>query len=110
MMDTAKYSRTPKATLFINNKARTKFRVYENPKGTITAICYYREGKEINVAEYYKNGQAMCLFSVTENGIRDGNYNCYYEDGSLRITGYYKLGKGIKDSTRTFKQLEKIKE
>lgn len=110
MNDTAEYRRTPKATLYANNKAGTYFQVFENPKGTITAIVYFREGTEINVAEYYDNGQTMCLFAVTEDGIRNGYFNCYYENGEPRITGYHEMGKEIKDSTKTFKNISGIKE
>lgn len=54
--DTAEYKRTPKATLFINEAAQSRFQVFENPKESITAIAYFRHNKMINVAEYYENG------------------------------------------------------
>jgi antitoxin component YwqK of YwqJK toxin-antitoxin module len=104
MKDTAEYKRTPKATLFINEKARTKFQVFEDPKETITAIAYFRENKEINIAEYYQNGQVMCLFTSKQDGQREGPYTCYHEDGTLRITGLYKNNKEIKDSTKRFEK------
>ena len=101
--DTAKYIRTPKATVYANNAARTYFQVFEDPKGTITAIAFYKNKTQINVAEYFDNGQVMCKFSVTDNGLRNGNYFCYYEDGRFRITGFYKNGTEIADSSRIFK-------
>lgn len=101
--DTAKYFRTPKATVYANNAARTYFQVFENPKGTITAIAFFKNQTQMNVAEYFSNGQVMCKFSVTEDGVRDGNYFCFYEDGKCRTTGYYKNGTEIKDSSKTYK-------
>lgn len=102
MKDTAEYKRTPNATLFVNKAAQTRFQVFENPKGSITAIAYFRYNKMINVAEYYENGQAMCLFSVTEDGQREGPYECFFEDGSYRIKGFYKNGKEVSDSTNRY--------
>src|SRR6185436_3730933 len=90
--DTAKYFRTPKATLYANTAARTFFQVFEDPKGTITAMAFFINKTEMNVAEYFKNGQVMCKFNVTDDGVRDGNFYCYYEDGKFRRTGYYKNG------------------
>jgi antitoxin component YwqK of YwqJK toxin-antitoxin module len=101
--DTGHYFRTPKATLYINTQAKTKNQVFENPKGTITAIGYYRGEKQINMAEYYSNGQIMCMFTVDEDGVRNGNYYCYYEDGSFRMTGKFSNGNEIRDSFQFFK-------
>jgi hypothetical protein len=101
--DTAKFCRTPKATIYANNAARTYFKVFENPKGTITAILFFKNKMKMNVAEYYGNGQVMCKFKVTDDGVRDGNFFCYYEDGKYRVTGYYKKGKEISDSSKTYK-------
>ncbi len=95
--DTATYVRTPKATLYVNTEAGTINRVYENPKGTITAIMYIRENKEIYVAEYFSNGLVMCQFSVTDSGVRQGPDTCYYHDGKLRFTGYYKDNQQVKE-------------
>ncbi len=100
--DTAKYFRTPKATIYANNEAKTYFQIFENPKGTITAIAFYKNKNQINVAEYFENGQVMCKFNMTDDGVRDGSYVCFFEDGKFRIKGYYKNGKEIKDSLRTF--------
>lgn len=97
--DTATYFRTPKATLYVNTKAGTINRVFENPKGTITAIMYIREGKEIYVAEYFRNGLVMCQFSVTDSGIRQGPDTCYYHDGKIRFTGYYKDNHQVKEQS-----------
>jgi antitoxin component YwqK of YwqJK toxin-antitoxin module len=102
MKDTAEYKRNPKATLFINEAAQTRFQVFENPKESITAIAYFRQNKMINVAEYYDNGQAMCVFSVNEAGQREGPYECFFEDGSFRIKGFYKNGKEVSDSIERF--------
>lgn len=101
-VDTASYVRKPKATLFINNHAKTFYRVFENPKGVITAIGFYRNSKQVCVAEYYENGQIMCSFSVKSNGIRDGGYICYHENGIYRTIGYYKNDVELSDSTRHF--------
>ena len=101
--DTAKYLRTPKATIYANNAARTYFKVFENPKGTITAMAFFKNKTKISVAEYFKNGQVMCKFSVTDDGVRDGNFFCFYEDGKYRSTGYYKNGTEIRDSSKTYK-------
>jgi len=103
-VDTAKYFRTPKATVFANNVARTYFRVFENPKGTITAIGFYKNNAEINVAEYFDNGQVMCKFKVTVDGVRDGQFRCYYENGDFRTIGYYRNGQEIKDSTIRYEE------
>ena len=101
--DTAKYFRTPKATIYANNAARTYFQVFENPKGTITAMAFFKNKTEMSVAEYFKNGQVMCKFSVTDDGVRDGNFFCFYEDGKYRSTGYYKNGTEVRDSSKTYK-------
>ncbi len=101
--DTATYFRTPKATIYANDAARTYFQVFENPKGTITAMAFFKNKTEMNVGEYFKNGQVMCKFNVTDNGVRDGNFYCYYEDGKFRRTGYYQNGTEISDSSRTYK-------
>ncbi len=101
--DTAKYFRTPKATIYANNAARTYFQVFENPKGTITAMAFFKNKTEMSVAEYFKNGQVMCKFSVTDDGVRDGNFFCFYEDGKFRRTGYYKNGTEVRDSSKRYK-------
>ena len=102
--DTSKYVRTPKANLYISTNTNTSFQVFEKPKGTITAIAFYLNGKRINAAEYYKNGQVMCLFSANEQGKRNGKYECYNENGSYRHIGYYKNDKEIADSLRRFSE------
>ncbi len=101
--DTAKYYRTPKAIIYANNAARTYFQVIEDPKGTINLIAFFNNNIEMNVAEYFDNGQVMCKFNVTDEGVRDGRYFCYYENGKYRRTGYYKKGKEINDSLRSYK-------
>ncbi|MFM2386796.1 MAG: hypothetical protein RL660_1553 [Bacteroidota bacterium] len=101
-VDTAKYLRTPKARVFANTNANTHFRVFEQPRGVITAISFYKKNIEINSAEYYNNGQVMCKFNTTTEGVRDGNYYCYEENGKYRMTGYYKKGVEVKDSARNF--------
>jgi len=102
LTDTATYVRTPKATLFVNNKAGTVDQIFEDPKGTITAMSYKREGKRIYAAEYYDNGLVMCKFNVTDNGIRQGNDTCYYENGTLRHTGFYKDNSEVLDSSKDY--------
>ncbi len=101
-IDTAQYVRTPKANLYITTTAKTQFQIFENPKGTITAMTFYKNGKKIYVAEYFKNGQIICKFSVTDNGVRDGKYNCYNEDGFCNMTSYYKNNNIVADSTKYF--------
>lgn len=100
--DTAEYTRTPKANLFISTNTNTYFKVYEKPKGTITAIAFYLNSNKINVAEYYKNGQIMCSFNVDEQGKRNGKYECYQENGDFRLVGYYQNDKEITDSLKRF--------
>ena len=100
--DTAEYVRTPKANLFISPSTYTSFQVFENPKGTINVVAFYLNNKRLNVAEYYKNGQVMCRFSVDEQGQRNGQYECYNENGSYRQTGYYQNNKEIADSLKIF--------
>lgn len=102
MEDTSGSLRRPKATLFISESTNTYFRVYENPKGTIRAIGFYLSGEIVNVAEYYKNGQVMCKFSVTDDGKRNGPYTCYFEDGTYRKQGYYTNDAEVADSSRWF--------
>lgn len=104
MQDTANYKRKPKANLFINEAGHTWYQVFENPKGTIAVIAYFRENQEINVAEYYKNGQAVCLFSVSEEGMRNGPYQCFYENGTPRIKGFYQNDNEVLDSTKQFEE------
>lgn len=101
--DTAKYFRTPRATIYANNAARTYFQVFENPKGTITAMAFFKNRTEMSVAEYFKNGRVLCKFSVTDDGVRDGKFFCFYEDGKYRSTGYYKNGVEVRDSSKTYK-------
>jgi len=101
--DTSKYFRTPKATIFANNSAKTYFQVFEDPKGTITAMAFFKNKTELNVAEFYKNGQVMCKFSMTFDGVRNGNFFCYNEDGTFRSKGYYKNGTEVLDSSKTYK-------
>jgi len=101
MTDTADYVREPKATLFISSSTNSHFQVFENPKGKITALAYYLNGKKINIAEYYTNGQVMCKFTTTNEGLRNGHYACYKENGSFRQLGYYLNGKEITDSLKT---------
>ena len=100
--DTAKYYRTPKATIYANNSADTYFQIFENPKDTITVISFYKNKIRINTAEYYDNGQIMCKFKVTKKGIRDGHYYCFYEDGTYRAIGFYKNGEEITDSNKRY--------
>jgi antitoxin component YwqK of YwqJK toxin-antitoxin module len=102
--DTAIYFRKPKATIYANNAARTYFQVFENPKGTISAITFYKNKTRINVSEYFDNGQIMCKFNVTHDGVRDGNFFCFYRNGKFRRTGYYQNGTEIIDSSRTYKE------
>lgn len=102
MEDTTEYVRTPKATLFISNSTNTYFQVFEKPKGTITAIAFYLNDNRFYAAEYFKNGQVMCKFSVSGDGKRNGPYICYNEDGTYRTLGYYKNDKEIADSVKRF--------
>lgn len=101
-IDTAKYVRRPKANLYITTIAKAHFQIFENPKGTITAMTFYKNGKKIYVAEYFKNGQIICKFLVTDNGVRNGKYTCYNEDGFSIMTSYYKNNNIISDSTKYF--------
>jgi hypothetical protein len=102
MEDTAKYMRTPKANLYISTSTNTCFKIFENPKGIISAIAFYLNGKKLNVAEYYQNGQVMCRFKVDEDGKRNGPYECYQENGTYRHLGYYQNDKEISDSLKRF--------
>jgi hypothetical protein len=102
LVDTTNYKRTPKANLYISTNAKMYFRVYEKPKGTITAIALFINNKQYNVAEYYANGQVICKFSVKENGKRHGGYECFNENGSYRHYGYYQDNKEILDSLTRF--------
>lgn len=94
--DTANYYRTPKATLYINNEARTIDQIFEDPKGVITVMRYCKEGKEIYIQEYYTNGQVKCKFSVTNNGVRNGDFTCFYENGNIRKSGVFENGRQTK--------------
>ena len=102
MLDTAEYSREPKATLYINDVAGASFMIFTSENGDIQYIGYYENGQEKNAVEYLSNGQAACLFTVTDKGIREGRYRCYHEDGSIRIIGWHRNGKDIRDSLRRF--------
>lgn len=101
--DTAEYVRTPRANLYITTTSKTQFQIFENPKGIITAMAFYKNAKKIYIAEYFKNGQIICKFSVTDDGVREGKYSCYNEDGFCNKIGYYKNNNVIADSTKYFK-------
>lgn len=93
--DTADYNRTPKATIFAINSFKTYFQVFVKPKNVISALAYYKNGKQIYAAEYYDNGTVMCKFNRSKEGIRNGKYECYYENGKIRSTGEYLNDKQI---------------
>lgn len=102
ILDTTGHSKERKAILYINDVAGTTFKVFKPKNGDIRYIGYYENGVEKNGVEYLDHGQAACLFKLTNNGIRDGIYRCYHEDGSIRIIGWYRNGKDIHDSIRRF--------
>ena len=89
--DTVK-NKSKSVTIYSNPAAKTYFKIYEKSKGIIFAIAFFKNGKEINTTEYYENGQIQCLFALNMQGVRDGKYNCFHENGNIRITGMYSNG------------------
>jgi hypothetical protein len=102
--DTAHAHRRTGAKLYISSSTSSYFRIYENSKGTISAIGFYTNGIKYNVAEYYDNGQVMCKFRVTESGKRNGRYICYHKDGKTRQVGHYHNDHLIADSLKHFEE------
>lgn len=93
-----------KGTVFINDSSDSKYLIYKSTDETIDAIIYYKRGNRNNVAEYYPNGQVICRFSVTEDGIRNGKYYCFDDKGNITFQGFYINGKDIADSARSFEK------
>ena len=100
IIDSVKHYNAVKSTIYKNRKGRTYFIVLENPVGTITYLALKRDSVYLNCAEYFGNGQIMCKFSVTEEGIREGKFKCFNKNGDCIRTGYFRNGKEIKDSTK----------
>ena len=44
----------------------------------------------------------MCKFNVTNEGIRNGLFYCYKENGEYRHTGYFRNDIQLKDSLKVF--------
>jgi antitoxin component YwqK of YwqJK toxin-antitoxin module len=99
---------TREGTIYVNNEADTKYVIYEYSKESISAIGYFRNDNNINTVEYYPNGQVMCKFSVLEDGIRDGHYACFEENGIVRSSGFYANRREVKDSARLYDSHGKI--
>ena len=80
---------------YINTSANIFFEVNESPNGIIKYMSYYVNNKEIYVAEYYDNGQIMCKFNTSKEGIRNGPFACYHKNGKPRILGKFKNNEKI---------------
>ncbi len=97
-------------TIYVNREANAKYVIYEYSKGSISGISYLRNDKDINTVEYYPNGQAMCKFSVLEDGTRDGHYDCFEENGIKSSSGFYANGRKVKDSSRFYDNQGKLQQ
>ena len=84
LQDASVDSGSRKGTLYVSTLNDAKYLVYEYAAGSISAIIYYKGQKRINAAEYYPNGQIICNFPVTVDGIRNGVYSCFHENGKTR--------------------------
>ncbi len=85
-------------TIYTLQNVSFSFEIYQDKStGHVRFIQYLKDGKELNAIEYFDNGQATCIFPRDENGNRHGKYNCYHENGSIRIIGRYDHGSLVKD-------------
>lgn len=85
--------------IYSNKSANIFYKVYEEPKGIIKFMSFHINNKKNYEAEYYDNGLIMCKINTSREGIRNGVFECYHENGMLRIFGEYlnneKIGKEI---------------
>jgi antitoxin component YwqK of YwqJK toxin-antitoxin module len=62
------------------------------PNGAIRGLSMYENELRVYSAEYFENGQRMGLVPQRLNGRIDGQVTYFYEDGSVRGTGFYSNG------------------
>ena len=86
----------PSPLIYSNTYAGTSFKIYEQSKGKISIIQFYKSGEEIATCEYYDNGQIKCLF---DQNSENGPYECFHKNGKLRQTGWNKDGRAVKIET-----------
>ena len=108
LKNTALDSVSRKGDLYIDLINDTKFLIYKSSEGVISAIIYCKGAKIVTATEYYPNGQVICKFSTNKDGIRDGPYCCYKEDGEIRSSGFYLNGTENRDSARYFDDTKEI--
>lgn len=104
LMNTSIKPGSREGTIYVNHTTNSKYIVYEYSNGSISAIVYYYGDRNINAAEYHPNGQVICKFPISEDGIRNGKYHCFQENGNLKSTGFYFKGEEISDSMKVFKK------
>jgi antitoxin component YwqK of YwqJK toxin-antitoxin module len=90
----------PEIPTYANTAAHTYFEVLLNDQDLPRAITYYRNGQEINGAEYYPNGQVICQHPSAVDGKRNGRYTCFHESGEVNKIGFYRNNVDVRDSVR----------
>ena len=91
---------TKTAKTFISDTSRT-LEMYNN--GNTSSISYHKDtedGLEIIKQEVFHFSGGISMVGTFENGLRDGTWSFYYENGLKRLEGTYK--KGQKDSLWTY--------
>lgn len=93
---------TSREKIYFTGIKNGQLRFFENPKRIISAIGYYENGVEVIKMEYFNNGQAKCRFSLTDDGIKNGPYFCFKENGQIWLSGYFDKGLSIQDSLKKY--------
>jgi hypothetical protein len=72
---------------FANHTDSTSINILKDSLYNIAGINKSKNGVEIFIAEYFRNGQIKGDLTLGGNGEPDGPATYYYEDGRIRSTG-----------------------
>lgn len=94
-IDTAQYSRKPKAQLYIQKEENLKHQVFSDSLGNILTHIIYNDTNVNFVQKYYPNGQVTSVVNYNENDESHGVYKFYYPNGQVKLKGEYVYGEEI---------------
>lgn len=77
---------------YVNGVPEGPARFYDASTGALLYINWLHEGKPDSVTNYYPTGKKQSLITYGADGLRNGNYTEWFEDGKVKITGYYMNG------------------
>lgn len=94
-LDTANYSRRPKAQLFIQIEENLKHQVFSDSLGNILTHIIYKDTIVEFVEKYFSNGQIISKVNYNENDEAHGEYKFYFPNGQIKIKGEYINGEEV---------------